>query len=479
MLVALLAGLVLPIRLAAQETTTLGVDLRDDGYVKLQLFFETLEKIQEYYVEELSSNDLIDLALDGILEGLDPHSRLLVPDDFDSLRSKTRGRFFGVGVVMAIRGDVPTVIAPIDNSPAKRGGVRSGDRLVSVDGIVVTDFDLGGVVELLRGQEGTPVTLELERAGGGERYIIDIERSEIRLESVTGPLFPNPDTAYIRLSRFSESTGNDLAHALDTIDQSKVQGLILDLRGNPGGLLSQAVEVAESFIGLGDVIVEVRSRNRIDSRIYRAERDYRWRGNVVVLIDEGSASAAEIVAGAIQDHARGLVVGETTFGKGSVQSIFAFDSGHALKLTTAQYVTPSGRSVERVDGDPEGGIHPDIIVSAAQADSVVLSLLTAGTTRDYVDGRALGIGDVTQPLSPSTIADFRSFAGDRSALGGVSDDVLDRVLREEVALRHDGETAALSIRLGYDPQVLTAVRILTGGEPILVAAPVEIPADAR
>jgi carboxyl-terminal processing protease len=434
-----------------------------ETYRQLHLFFEALERIQDHYVEELTTDELIQHAIAGVVAELDPHSKFLDPDAFSAMQSSNQGRLQGIGVVLAIRGETPTVISPIDDTPAKRAGVRAGDRLVMVDGVDTRDSSLDDVVKLLRGDVGSEVEVVFERVGRQGSLSLSLIREEILMESVVGPLAVTPGIGYIRISRFTESTGRDFAAALEALDAG-TEGLVLDLRGNPGGLLSQAVEVAERFVPVGDVVVEVRSRNLAECRTYRSSLSAKAELPVAVLIDQGSASAAEIVAGALQDHGLATVVGQSSFGKGSVQSVFGFEMGHALKLTTAHYFTPSGRSVERdpdhADGGaPDtGGIRPDLAVDAAQLDSVLVEVIAEGLVLDYLESGAPGV-DLSVEVPAPYIAGFRDYVAERAdvPIRACPDPVLARALREEAALRDGGEAAALWVRLPFDPQYQVAI----------------------
>jgi carboxyl-terminal processing protease len=435
-----------------------------DHYQRLHLFFETLERIQDYYVEDLSTEELVDLAIGGIVKGLDEHSRFLDPEDFDSMRSTTTGRFHGIGVVLAIRGEYPTVISAIDHTPAQRAGVRPGDQLIAIDGHATKGLALDEVVDLLRGEWHSEVAITLDRRGRKAPEVVRLQRDEIHVDSVVGPLFPEPGIAYIRLSRFTETTATEFGDALAEVREAAAAGLVLDLRGNPGGLLGQAVDVADRFVPMGDVIVEVRGRNPSESRTYRSTPTPKCRVPLVVLVDEGSASAAEIVAGAIQDHHLGTLIGRPTFGKGSVQSVFGLEAGNALKLTTAHYFTPSGRNVDRGTGE-EGGIAPDLDVAAAEPDSVALEVVRLGYVTEFLSTSASGATlDLSLVGHADYIQRFRTFLASRgfAAARSANEAPLAQALAEEAALRQTGEAGALSVRLPRDPQFVAAVRRLEG-----------------
>ncbi len=451
---------------------------------KLYLFFETLERIQDFYVEPMTTEELIDLAIAGMMDGLDDHSRFMDTDAYESLRSVTQGTFCGIGVVVAIRGECPTIVSLIDHAPAGQAGIRPGDRIVAVDSVVTRDSGLDDVVKLLRGVPGTEVELTIERGDSNAQVRVPVVREKIEVTSVIGPLHFTDDIAYIRISRFTESTGHDFAAALDQVRSGPASALILDLRGNPGGLLSQAVQVADIFVDPGEVIVEVRSRTPTDNRVFHASSRPKWTAPLVVMVDGGSASAAEIVAGAVQDHERGILVGARTFGKGTVQSIFSLESEHAVKLTTAAYYTPHGRSVEMLpDVTPSGespaasdsacGILPDLTVQASDLDSLALSLINAGLISDFVTHhRALVALDLSAPLGDDYIRQFRDYVTSRGDLEVPYDgsEAIELAIRETIAMELGGEEAALRVRLTRDRQFLKACEALVMARDTVAAA---------
>jgi carboxyl-terminal processing protease len=284
-----------------------------------------------------------------MLRELDPFSAYLDEDSFKDLQITTQGQFGGLGIVVSVRDDFPTVISPLDGTPAYSLGIQSGDVIIDIEGESTRGMPIDEVVGKLRGPEGTKVTIKIKREGEAEDREYTIIREIIHVKSVPYAMILDGDIGYVRVSNFSASTGEELREALDVLDEQGSRGLILDLRENPGGLLSEAVDVAELFLNRGSVVVETRGRARNTDHTYTASYSRPHLSQpLVVLVSGGSASASEIVAGAVQDHDRGLVVGQQTFGKGSVQSVIDLPgSREALKLTTAKYYTPAGRSIHR------------------------------------------------------------------------------------------------------------------------------------
>ncbi|HYB43114.1 MAG TPA: S41 family peptidase [Candidatus Methylomirabilis sp.] len=326
-------------------------------YENLKLFTEVLSIIQNQYVDEVPPKELIYNAIKGELRGLDPHSSFLDPDMYKEMQVETSGSFGGLGIEITLKDDILTVVAPIEGTPAYRAGIHPGDRIVKIEGITTKDMQLTDAVKRMRGKPGTKVTITIAREGWTETKDFDIVREQIRVQSVKNSQL-EPGIEYIRLRQFQEQTASDLEAALekDTKD-GKIQGLILDLRNNPGGLLTSSVEVAEKFLDAGRLVVytegRVRNQNmRFQANAKRVYTDF----PIVVLVNQGSASASEIVAGALQDWGRAVLLGTQTFGKGSVQTIIPLSDGSGLRLTTAKYFTPKGRSIHGK------GITPDIIV---------------------------------------------------------------------------------------------------------------------
>lgn len=320
---------------------------------KLRQFSQVFHNIKKNYVNDISEQQLLQMAIQGMLEQLDPHSSYLDASEFQDLQNDTRGEFAGIGVEVMLEDGLIKVVSPIDNSPAKTAGILSGDKIIKIDEHSVQGSNLNQSVDLLRGKKGSKVTLLILREGHNKPLTFQLTRDIIKLESVTAKIL-EPGLGYLRIAQFQENTTDDAKQALANLQKNQaLQGLVLDLRNNPGGLLKSAVGISDLFLPEGLIVyTQGRSSERQD---YPSKPEQMLAGKpVIVLVNQGSASASEIVAGALQDHKRALVVGQTTFGKGSVQTILPVTDTTAIKLTTARYYTPNGRSIQAK------GITPDI-----------------------------------------------------------------------------------------------------------------------
>jgi carboxyl-terminal processing protease len=357
-----LTGVVLMVVFATVQTVILAAKGTQTGdneelYKELELFEHALSIVRSDYVEEPEAKQLIYGALKGMLATLDPYSQFLDPDSYNELKVDTQGEFGGLGIEITIKDDLLTIIAPIDDTPAYHAGLMAGDRIVKIDGELTRGITLLEAVKKLRGKPRTTVTLTVFREGETELKEVTLERAIITIQSVREGNLLEDHIAYIRLSDFREKTPDDLEAALNRLKGQEMESLILDLRNNPGGLLDVAVSVAELFLNRHQLIVTTKGRLRNQNQELRARIDGLVKEMpLVVLINEGSASASEIVAGAIQDHHRGIVMGTKSHGKASVQTIFPLKDGSALRLTTSKYFTPSGRSIHGQ------GIAPDVEV---------------------------------------------------------------------------------------------------------------------
>ena len=323
-------------------------------YKDIEIFTEVLRQVEKNYVEEQNSQDLIYGAIKGMVENLDPHSSFMTKEEYDELMTETQGSFSGIGIEITVRDKILTVVSPIEGTPAYEAGMKAGDKIIMVEGESTQNMSLIEAVKKIRGPEGTKINLTVAREGVDKPLEFSITRGVIPLKSVKY-YFLEPDIGYIRISNFQSDTAEDLEKALDELEkENKLKGLVLDLRNNPGGLLSQAIDVSELFLDSG-VIVSTKGRQNSHSIQATAHKNKRDRAYpIIALVNGGSASAAEIVAGALQDNKRAIVLGTRTFGKGSVQSILPLSDGSGLRLTTARYYTPSGRSIQ------SSGISPDI-----------------------------------------------------------------------------------------------------------------------
>ncbi len=326
-------------------------------YRSLKTFNEILDIVEKNYVEPVETKTLLQGAVNGMMRSLDPHSSYMTADMYKELEVETKGRFGGIGIEITIRKDVLTVVSPIEDTPAYRAGVKAGDAIIRIDGKSTKDITIMDAVKKLRGPKGTNVTITIMRDETTKPQDITITRDIIQIRSIRSKVFED-GIGYVRISSFQEKTADDLAKALAEVTRktNPLKGLVLDLRNNPGGLLSQAVQVSDVFLKSGMI---VSTRGRVKS--VESSAKARDNGNepscaIVALVNEGTASAAEIVAGALQDNGRALVLGTQTFGKGSVQTVIPLDDGSALKLTTAKYYTPKGRSIQAE------GIQPDIVI---------------------------------------------------------------------------------------------------------------------
>ncbi len=328
-----------------------------DTYRQLNLFGDVFERIRSDYVEQPDDSKLVESAINGMLTSLDPHSSYMSPKSFKDMQVQTRGEFGGLGIEVTMEDGLVKVVAPIDETPAARAGVRAGDIITQLDGDEVKGLSLNQAVDKMRGPVNSPIVLTIKREGASEPLQIKIVRDTIRIKSVRSRE-EGGDVGYLRITQFNEQTFDGLKDSIEKIKKDipadKLKGYVLDLRNNPGGLLDQAISVSDAFLEKGE-IVSTRGRNAEESQRYNARGgDLTDHKPVVILVNGGSASASEIVAGALQDHKRATVVGTRSFGKGSVQTIIPLGQNGAIRLTTARYYTPSGRSIQAK------GIEPDI-----------------------------------------------------------------------------------------------------------------------
>jgi carboxyl-terminal processing protease len=484
-----------------------------DLYKNLDVFVEVLQRVQQSYVDVVPADKLMDGAVRGLMHQLDPYSQYLDTKAYADLQSTTQGSFGGVGLIVGIRERMPVVISPVEGGPAWTLGLRTGDILVQIDGKSTQGLALDEVADLLRGKPGTKVTVKVAREGDNDLRDVTIERQVIVTKSVPYAFVLPNDVGYLRLADFSQDAGKEVREAVAQLRARGAKRLVLDLRSNPGGLLDQAVDVSERFVPKGAMLVSTRGRMKGQDQKYYAEGDKPELGwPMVVLVDRGSASAAEIVAGALQDLDRALVVGETSFGKGLVQSLFPLRQGGAVKLTTARYYTPSGRSIHNVahdrmllaledddNGDDSavaeslatgplpadsgtaatyrtkagrpvsggGGIRPDVVVAPDSlpplARAVELNGLAFKVANHWVTTHPGWT--LEKPVDDALRAELRSALDSAKVTVTTAEmtaeqPLLDRSLRRELARRLGGDAAAARVALDGDPVLARALAVL-------------------
>ena len=361
---------------------TYGSSSDEEKYKYLDLFGQVFDRVRSSYVEEVTDQELIEKAIDGMLSGLDPHSGFMNEEVFQEMQMDTEGKFGGLGIEITMEEGFVKVIAPIEDTPAYEAGVLAGDYIIQIDETPVFGLTLNEAVELMRGKKGEPIIITISRANT-EPFEIEIIRDYIKIRSVKSEVLNN--IGYLRITSFNEQTESGLLDAIKKIEkENQIKGYVLDVRSNPGGLLTQAVKVTDIFLERGE-IVSTRGRDKKDIRRYRAKKSDRTNGKpLVVIIDGGSASASEIVAGALQDHKRAIIIGTQSFGKGSVQTIIPFqvsnsDNLTGIRLTTARYYTPSGESIQGK------GIVPDIIIEQGEFESFNYKRFSESDLKDSLD----------------------------------------------------------------------------------------------
>ena len=333
-----------------------------DIYKKIDLFGEVLEKINKDYVDEVDTSKSMDAAINGLLQSLDPYSAYMTPESFEGMQTETSGKFGGLGIEVGMEAGVVKVISPIDNTPASKAGLKAGDYIVKIDGVQVQGKSLMDAVDLMRGPVGSSIEITVRRRGVKKALIFNITREIIQVQSVKSELIDN-NIGYIRLTSFNENSSEQIKEKVNKLNKNKnLKGYILDLRNNPGGLLSQAIKISDFFLENGE-IVSTKSRKVSENRKWFAKKGDITNGKtLIILINYGSASASEIVAGALKDHKRAIILGENSYGKGSVQSIIPLKNRGAIRLTIAKYYLPSGKSISEV------GVTPDIEILESSDD---------------------------------------------------------------------------------------------------------------
>lgn len=389
-----------------------------ERYSELQNFSKVLNLIQQYYVEEVDTKKLIQGAIKGMLKELDPHTSFMQPDVFKEFETETSGEFGGLGIEMSIQNSVLTIISPIEDTPAWLAGIKPGDKVIAIDGKSTRGLSLIDASQLIRGKNGTKVVLKVVRENVPNPIDIPIVRGQVKIKSVKYTDF-DEGYAYVRITSFIENTSKDLEKALDKhIDKNKkIEGLIIDLRRNPGGLLDQAIKMSDLFLTDG-IIVSTIGRNKKEKEVSTASKKAKYKDfPLIVLVNEYSASASEIVSGALQDNKRALIVGERTFGKGSVQSVVKLPDGSGLKLTVARYYTPKGVSIQAE------GIKPDIEIEDIDAETFAKAIVKqkgsrekdiAGHLRGDREDTDEGTGDDKKQDSTSAVSWWNDVASSKT-----------------------------------------------------------------
>jgi carboxyl-terminal processing protease len=402
-----------------------GLAAPDRNDISVNLFNEVFDQVRGNYVEPVTNKQLVEGAIKGMLAALDPHSSYMDAKEYREMMVQTRGEFGGLGMQVTLENGLVKIISPIDDTPAARAGLKPGDLILAIDDSPVTDMTLSDAVERLRGPIGTQVKLTLRREGV-DAFEVKLTRADIKVEPVKSHL-EGSDIGYVRITNFSERTGNALESAIKALKSQagdKLTGIVLDLRNNPGGLLDQAVTVSNDFLDQGE-IVSIRGRRSQDNRRFEAQpnRDLAHGLPMVVLINGGSASASEIVAGALQDHHRAVLLGTRSFGKGSVQTVLPVkESGGAIRLTTALYFTPSGRSIQATGIDPDVTVEPakvEKVAQAARQREADLRGALKNTDAEALE-KAKANGTAPGPTSGKAPSDSSAAAGKAAATPGAN-----------------------------------------------------------
>lgn len=457
-------------------------DDQDELYKQLKPFMETLALIQANYVDidKTKSKDLIDGAIRGMVENLDPFSQYMDVDDSNDMKEETQGSFGGLGIEISVKNKTLTVISPIEDTPADKAGIKSGDSILKINGESTEGMEIMDAVHKLRGEPGTKVTVTVFRDSFQEPKDFVLIRAIIKIQTVKYNML-NDQVGYIRLTQFMGKCDEDFGAALGALKTQGAKDLIVDVRNNPGGLLDAAASISSNFVPKGETVVSIAGRHKSTDKVYSSDGGLGWHGSLAVLINAGSASASEIFAGAIQDHKLGVIVGEKSFGKGSVQTIMSLSDGSALRLTTAKYLTPKGRTIHGL------GITPDV-QSPDQIYSKIYVELSdngefEGFAKQYLiehpdfsldadaDKKALNVSthslDTLHPESQDSklISDFADYAATRNrdysedSILRDQDTIVGRI-KEELTRNQKGEDAARAVQLMNDSQIKEALDVL-------------------
>jgi carboxyl-terminal processing protease len=494
-----------------------GSPMQNADVKRLREYTDLLNAVNQNAPEDVGSDKLVYSSIDGMLRTLDPHTSFLEPKEYADMQDRQKGSFYGLGILVTKRNDQVTVITPLEGTPAARLGIRAGDVISEVEGVSTDDLSLDEVVKRLKGPKGTTVHIKIMRVGMREPIPLTIVRAAIPTNSISNVLMIRPGVGYIRIKDFTATTVRELDEAIEKLKADGMQKLVLDLRQNPGGLLEAAVGVADHFLDKGQMIVYTKGRTPDSAQDYVAPGKHDHVDvPLVVLVNRGSASASEIVAGAIQDHDRGLVVGETSWGKGLVQSVYNLQYGAGLALTTSKYYTPSGRNIQRdyssfydyyVADDSEdngaetplkdrkqyktdtgrivyggGGITPDVFIKPAQLSRTTQLLEVRSAIFNYAVEYAAQHPDVTKDIiiSPQIIENFANFAASKE-IAPIADihedlqkpvdrDYLTRALKAEIIAAKYGYDASYPYRLQGDTQVAKAIELFPQAQQLAMKA---------
>jgi carboxyl-terminal processing protease len=495
---------------------------QNDMQKRMKEYTDLLSAVTAWSAEDVGSDKVVYSSVDGMLRTLDPHTAFLEPKEYSDMQDRQKGSFYGLGILVTKRNDQVTVITPLEGTPAARLGIRAGDVISEVEGTATDDLSLDDVVKKLKGPKGTTVHIKIIRVGIKEPIPLTITRAAIPTNSISSVLMIRPGVGYVRIKDFTSTTVRELGDALDKLKAEGMQKLVLDLRQNPGGLLDAAVGVSDHFLDKGEMIVYTKGRTPDSMAEYTAPGKHdRTDVPVVVLVNRGSASASEIVAGALQDHDRALIIGETSWGKGLVQSVYTLQYGAGLALTTAKYYTPSGRNIQRdytsfydyyVADDSDGsstneqplkdrqkfktdtgrivygggGITPDVFVKPAQLSRTTQLLEVRSAIFNYAVEYAAAHPDLTKDVTvtPQMLDEFGRYAADKdiatvaevkTALQKPEDaNYIDRALKAEIIAAKYGYDASYPYRLQGDTQVEKALTLFPEAEKLESKA-----ADAR
>src|SRR5438477_995832 len=488
---------------------------------RMKEYTDLLDAVTKNSADDIGSDKFVYSSIDGMLRTLDPHTSFLEPKEYADMQDRQKGSFYGLGILVTKRNDQVTVITPLEGTPAARLGIRAGDVISDVEGVSTDDLPLDEVVKRLKGPKGTTVHIKILRVGIKEPIPLTIVRAAIPTNSISNVLMVRPGVGYIRIKDFTGTTVRELDDAIDKLKAQGMQKLVLDLRGNPGGLLDAAVGVADHFLDKGQMIVYTKGRTTDSAQDYVAPgKHQKLDVPLVVIVNRGSASASEIVAGSIQDHDRGLVVGETSWGKGLVQSVYTLQYGAGLALTTSKYYTPSGRNIQRDyssfydyyvadesdDAGAEvplkdrkqfktdtgrivyggGGITPDVFVKPAQLSRTTQLLEVRSAIFNYAVEYAAKHPDLTTEvaITPAIVDEFTKYAVSkeiaplsdiREALAKPDDrNYIERALKAEIVAAKYGYDASYPFRLQGDAQVEKALEVFPQAQKLAAVA-----ADAR